>query len=68
MSSSTLKKDYKTAFDAIERIASAPGVQPGDRAVQLGQLRNRVSDHIVRLSEEAIARKTKEQAAQEGEG
>lgn len=51
--SEKLRKEYKVAFDAVERVATAPGTQPGDRALMLAQLRNRISDHIVRLGEEA---------------
>lgn len=51
---STLKQSVKAAFDAIERVASAQGVAPGDRAVALAQLRNRLSDHIARLGDQVI--------------
>lgn len=49
---SQIKQRFKAAFDAIEAVACAQGASAGDRAQYLAQLRNRTSDHIVRLGQE----------------
>lgn len=51
----SLKQRFKAAFDAVEQLAATPGATAGDRATQLAQLRNRISDHIVRLADERTA-------------
>ena len=55
--STKLTKDYKVAFDAVERIAHAQGHSEFDRAQILAQLRNRISDQIVDLSTKAEAKR-----------
>lgn len=51
--SKKLTRNFKVAHDAIEQLATTPGTSPFDRAELLARLRNRVSDHIVRISGEA---------------
>lgn len=58
-------KLYKVADDAIEKLANAPSVPASDRSMLLSKLRNRVSDHVVRLGQDAErmrAAKTKDGA------
>lgn len=46
-------KLYKVADDAIEKLANTPTVPGSERSMLLSKLRNRVSDHVVRLGQEA---------------
>lgn len=50
---SQLTRLNAAAVAAIDRIERAPGVQPHARATALAQLRNRISDAIVRVSAQA---------------
>lgn len=50
-------KLYKVADDAIEKLAYDSATSPSDRAMLLAKLRNRVSDHIVRIAEVVEAKR-----------
>ena len=54
---------YKVADDAIEKLANAHTVPAGDRSMLLAKLRNRLSDHIVRLAHEAEKARTPKEGA-----
>lgn len=48
-----LLKNTHAASMAIDQVATTPGTQPGDRAMQLSALRARIDAALVRLGAEA---------------